>query len=815
MAQPGQRGSFYLGGLIGSDPAADPAADPLLYDARDLTTHGVILGMTGSGKTGLALGLLEESLLSGIPVLALDPKGDLTNLLLTFPELRPEDFRPWINEADAARSNLSADEFAAKAAETWRAGLASWGLGPDRIRQLKAGADFAIYTPGSKAGLPLNVMGSLDPPPLSWDTEDEALRDEIEGFVTSLLGMAGIDADPIAGREHILLANLIERSWRAGSALDLGALIQQIQQPPFRKLGVFDVDTFFPPKDRTALALRLNGLMASPSFAEWLEGAPLDPAVLLGAPGGRPRASIVYLAHLSDAESQFVVTLILSKVVTWMRGLQGTTDLRALVYMDEVFGFVPPTASPPPKKVILTILKQARAFGVGLVLATQNPVDLDYKAMSNAGTWWIGRLQTERDKARILEGLSSASGGLDVSLLDPMISGLEQRRFVLHRAGQSPARVFASRWDMSYLRGPLTKEQITTLMADVPTTPAGAPSAATATAGSAVQAVPASPIADGALGDVSSVAPSVAEGVPVFFLDPAAPWGAIVHAAVNATRLEPALVARVRLRFDDAKAGVDHAEEWEAVFFPLADSFDPASGTAVDYDDRDLRAEAPPGARYRLPAAPVSRVAYFRKAATDLRSHLARTRSVTVFRNSTLKLYARPGEGRADFAARCQAVANEGADRDAARIRDRLEARKDRLQETLDTARRRADQAAADASAREQQEMVAGAGTILGVLLGGRGSARSIAGRASRALGGVTSRRSASARASQRVDSAREAAASKEAELERLEQEILDELREITDIWAAKAAQIDEIQIGLESTDVTVDRIGLLWIPTA
>ncbi|MGH7443332.1 MAG: ATP-binding protein, partial [Longimicrobiales bacterium] len=367
-------------------------------DPAHLTTHGVVVGMTGSGKTGLGVVLLEEALVRGIPTLILDPKGDMGNLLLNFPELRAADFRPWVDEA--ADGGPAADTAAQRAADAWREGLAGWGIDGERMRRLGASADFTIYTPGSESGVALNVLGSLQPP-VGADTESRT--DEIEAFVSGLLTLIGRPADPVSGREHILLSNLIDRAWQANQAIDLATLVAQVATPPIRKLGVFELDTFFPPADRMQLAIQLNALLASPSFATWLRGAPLDMENMLRAGAGRARAAIVYLAHLSDSERQFVVTLVLSKLVSWMRRQPGTSDLRALVYMDEVFGFAPPTAAPPSKKPILTILKQARAHGVGLVLSTQNPVDLDYKAMSNAGTWMIGRLQTERDKARILE----------------------------------------------------------------------------------------------------------------------------------------------------------------------------------------------------------------------------------------------------------------------------------------------------------------------------------------------------------------------------------------------------------------------------
>ncbi|UCG41101.1 MAG: ATP-binding protein, partial [Acidimicrobiia bacterium] len=457
---------FFLGGIL--DPkTGERSDDHLLYEGSHLTTHGVILGMTGSGKTGLGVIVLEEALRSGIPVLVIDPKGDMGNLALTFPDFAPEDFAPWIDASAGAAEGKNPIQQAADAASRWEDGLQGWGLGSSDVRALRDGSDVTVYTPGSTAGTPLNVIGSLDPPDLSWD-DAEVIRDEIEGFVSSLLVLADIDADPVTSREHILLSTIIEHHWRAGTPLDLATLIGEVLDPPVRTLGVFELDAFFPKDERRSLAMRLNGLVASPSFAAWLEGPALDVESLLYDDDHRPNAAVISIAHLSDAERQFVVTLLLGKVVTWMRSLEGTGGLRALIYMDEVFGFAPPTAEPPSKKPILTILKQARAYGVGLVLSTQNPVDLDYKAMSNAGTWMIGRLQTERDKARVMEGLRSASGDVDVASLDRAISGLGKREFILHSTRRSAPTRFTTRWAMSYLAGPLSRQQLGLLKADTP-----------------------------------------------------------------------------------------------------------------------------------------------------------------------------------------------------------------------------------------------------------------------------------------------------------------------------------------------------------
>ena len=778
-----------------------PGSKPLAVESSDLTTHAAIVGMTGSGKTGLGIVLLEEALLAGVPALVLDPKGDMGNLMLTFPELAAENFKPWVNEDDARASGLSIDELAAKTAAEWKAGLESQGIGAERIKALRDAADFAIYTPGSEAGVPLNVIGSLKAPPLSWETEAETLRDEIEGSVMSLLGLVGITADPLSSREFVLLSNLVEHAWRSGQDLDLGTLIGQVQSPPLRKLGVFDLDTFFPPKDRTALALKLNGLVASPSFAAWGVGESLDPASLLRTNEGRPRAAIVYLAHLSDDERQFVVTLVLSKLVTWMRGQPGTSDLRTIVYMDEVFGFVPPTAAPPAKKPILTILKQGRAFGVGMALSTQNPVDLDYKAMANAGTWLVGRLQTENDKARVLEGLKSAAGGADLAALSQAIGGLDKRQFMLVSAKASKPVLFSTRWAMSYLRGPLTKDQVSGLMRDAPRAAAGA---------AAPAAVPAEAAPSALADDASPVAPPVVAAISVAYLDPAAPWASRVGAATGGTRLRAHLAARVSIRFDDTKAAVDEVQEYEALYGPLDNDFALESETTVDFDDRDFRTEAPSAAHYVLPTAPVGQASFFRDAERAIKRRLVDTQTLELEQNAQLKLASRPGETPEEFRRRCDEAAQAAADAEAAKIRDRLETKQDRLQAALAQAQRRVEELTTDERTRQANELVAGAGAVLGALLGGRRSTRSIA----NAMGSATSRRGMTARTAERKRTAQDKISRAQDDLVEIERQILDEVQRIDTKWAEIAEAIDTVAIRPEAADVHVDRLMLVWVPT-
>ena len=452
---------FYLGKLFDLNKS-QLLDQPVLYDPSDLTTHGVIVGMTGSGKTGLGIDFLEEAALAGIPALIIDPKGDVTNLLLHFPGLAPADFAPWIDAEQAGRNGKTAAQAAEEVAGSWKKGLSDWGIGPDRIQALQRAAQFAVYTPGSEAGLPVNVLASLQAPDVPWESNREVLREKIAATVTAILELVGVtDVDPLRSREHILLSNLLENAWSRGQSLTLETLILQTQTPPIAKLGVFDVESFFPTRDRQALAMRLNSVLASPSFQSWVKGQPLEIDSLLHTPDGRPRHSVFYIAHLSETERMFFVTLLLSAVDAWMRTRPGSTGLRALVYFDEILGYLPPVANPPAKPVILRMFKQARAFGVGLLLATQNPVDLDYKSLSNAGTWCIGKLQTDQDKQHLLDGLEAP--GMSRAELDKTISRLGKRIFLLHNTRAKAPVIFQTRWTMNYLAGPLTRAQIPAL----------------------------------------------------------------------------------------------------------------------------------------------------------------------------------------------------------------------------------------------------------------------------------------------------------------------------------------------------------------
>jgi hypothetical protein len=727
-------GVFYLGRLYDWE-AKKPTDDLLLYDSKDLVTHAVCVGMTGSGKTGLCLALIEEAALDGVPALLIDPKGDLANLLLTFPGLRPEDFRPWINEDDARRKDVSPDDYARRQAELWQKGLAAWGEDGARIQRLRDAAEFAIFTPGSSAGIPLSILKSFAAPPAAIRDDDELLRERIGTTTTSLLGLLGVDADPIKSREHILIATILDGAWRKGEALDLAALIQQIQSPPVKRVGVLDLEAFFPSKDRFALAMSLNNLLAAPGFGAWMEGEPLDVDGLLHTPAGKPRVAIVSIAHLNDAERMFFVSLLLNQVVGWMRAQSGTTSLRALVYMDEIFGFFPPVANPPSKTPLLTLLKQARAFGVGVVLATQNPVDLDYKGLSNTGTWFIGRLQAERDKARLLDGLEGAAAGgkgFDRAGLERTLSGLSSRIFLLNNVHEDHPVVFESRWALSYLRGPLTRAQIKTLM-DARRGAADAGGAGAPAPGkSAARAAAAPPPA--AAAEAGGERPLLPPDIPQHFVPPrgTAPAGTTLV-------YQPMLVGSAQVRVMDAKSKVDVSRD--LVFLtPITAEAVPVDweqATPVAFGSSDLTPDAAgPAAFAELPPA-AGRKKSYETWTKDFAGWLLRSQRVELLRSRALKTVSRPDESERDFRVRLQESMREARDQAKEKLRQKYAPKIAALEER----RRKAEQAVARESEQATQQglqtAISVGATILGAFLGRKSVSVSTIGRATTAARGA------------------------------------------------------------------------------
>jgi len=800
-------GLFYLGREF--DIAGGKLLDdPVLYDSRDLVTHAVCVGMTGSGKTGLCLSVVEEAAIDGVPVIAIDPKGDLGNLLLTFPRLAPEDFRPWIDEDEARRAGVTPDSYAAREAATWRNGLADWGQDGARIERLRSAAEFAIYTPGSKAGLPVSLLASFAAPAPAVRDDAEMLGERAGTTATSLLSLAGVDAPP-RSPEHTLVSNILTAAWSEGRDLDLATIIQQIQAPPFKKVGVVDLDTFLPQRGRFDLAMKFNAVLAAPGFERWFEGERLDPARLLYTADGRPRVAVFSIAHLGDAERMFFVSLLLNQVVGWMRGLTGTSSLRAIVYMDEIGGYFPPVANPPSKGPLLTLLKQGRAFGVGVVLATQNPVDLDYKGLSNIGTWFIGRLQTERDKARLLDGLEGASAAsLDRSEVDRILSSLAKRVFLLHDIHEKGLITFQTRWTMSYLRGPLSRDQIRTLMAGAAAAgPEGRPHIE---GGAPHEGRPHTERDDAstskarprAAQESSAGPPVVAPGVEQFFLPATGPSKGVVYS--------PVVLGAARVAFMDAKLGVDASRDllYGAPIDDSAVAVDWAKSTRLDIPVSALRRAAEADASFTpLPAA-ASNAKNYAVWEKSFKQWLGQSERVDVLSHRDTGLTSRPDETEGEFKVRVQDAARASRDAAVEAVRRKYAARQAALTEKL----RRAEAAVAreteQSSQQKLQTAVSIGATLVGALLGRKPINVGTLGRATTAARGV-GRTMKEAGDIQRASETVEAVRAQAKELD-------DQMREETQGIAAnfeRAPVFERATLLPKRGQVTVQLLALGWDP--
>jgi hypothetical protein len=782
MADFEKLGVFYLG-------KRKDNGELLLYESKDLVTHAVCVGMTGSGKTGLCIGLLEEAAIDGIPALVIDPKGDLSNLLLNFPGLTPDEFAPWVNEDEARTQGLEPAAFASQQADLWSKGLAKWGQDGARIQRLRDSADFTVYTPGSDAGVPISIIKSFAAPDAKILEDREMLRDRIAATTTSLLGIAGIDADPVQSKEHVLLSNIFDQAWRNGQDLDLGTLIAQVQKPPFSKVGVMDLNAFYPEKERFGLAMSLNNLLASPRFEAWLQGVPLDVDQLLYTPAGKPRIAILSIAHLSDAERMFFVSLLLNQTLSWVRGQSGTTSLRAILYMDEIFGYFPPVANPPSKKPLLTLLKQARAFGLGVVLATQNPVDLDYKGLANTGTWFIGRLQTERDKARVMEGLEGAAAqagaSFDRSRMDEIIGGLGKRVFLMNNVHEKEPVLFETRWTLSYLRGPLARPQIRQLMEE---RKSHAPKAESAAA-----------IKPGA-----SAAPVLPPEIKQYF----------VPARSTEPVYKPMLLGAAKVSFVDAKAGVDETREL-LYLAPVTDG-----AVAVNWDAateaeltlEELESQPAEGATFAdLPAA-AGKAKSYTKFSSDFATYLFRTQKIDLFRSPSLKQLSQVGEGEREFRIRLQQAAREGRDAQAEALRRKYAPKLATLEERKRRAQQAAEKEAQQASSQKMESMISIGTAVLGGVLGAFMGRKSVVsqtniGKAVSAVKSVNKIR----KESSDVERAGETVEAIDAQIAALNQQFEADVAAANTLMDPSTETLETVTVRAKKTGITVSLVALTW----
>jgi len=791
-------GVFYLGRLYDIRNKTSQE-DLLLYDSKDLVTHGVCIGMTGSGKTGLCISLLEEAALDSIPSIVIDPKGDITNLLLTFPELRPEDFAPWINEDDASKQGVSPQDYAVQQAQLWKNGLAKWGQDGARIQRLREAADLVIYTPGSNAGISVSILKSFATPPTEIVEDNELFHERISTTVTSLLGLLGIEADPIQSREHILISTILATNWKQGMDLNLEKLIQQIQDPPVTRVGVLELESFYPSKERFALAMRLNNLLAAPGFELWLQGEPLDVSKLLYNSAGKPKVSIFYIALLSDAQRMFFVSLLLNQIIGWMRTQSGTTSLRAILYMDEVFGYLPPLANPPSKIPLLTLLKQARAFGLGVLLATQNPVDLDYKGLSNTGTWFIGRLQTDRDKLRVLDALETVSASSDTRFdrqtMDQTISSLGKRVFLMHNVHEDAPAVFETRWALSYLRGPLTRNQIKIIMDPIRTTQGTPSTAESATAPSQLAAL--SKLG----GPVGSQRPILPPEIPQYFL----PTFGAKPDGVSLTYY-PMILGAAQVRFADAKTGIDTTRD--TVFFspvtddPVPVNWDNSTEAKLKLDE--LQSTPSETAQFVELAPAASNAKNYDTWQRDFINWLQRTQKLALFRSPSLKELSKPGETERDFRVRLQQAAREHRDQYVEKLRLKYASTLRSLDQRIGSAQAALEKQKAKDSEQKYDTAVSFGASILGSFLG-RKSTRG-ATTTARKIGRVM-------RESKYKTTAQEKLKALQKQRAELESQFQSETSMLEEKFNPLTENLESVSIGPAKTNISTRLIALLWTP--
>jgi DNA helicase HerA-like ATPase len=790
---------------------------PLNYDARDLTTHGICFGMTGSGKTGLCVGLLEEAALDKVPAILIDPKGDLTNLLLQFPEQKPKDFLPWLNPDDARRKDMTIDGYSKYIAEFWRNGLLKWGIGQDRIRLLMNSIEYTIYTPGSDAGFPISILNSFAAPNKDFDENAEIIRERINGTVAAILTLSGVKVDPIRSREAILLSTIFEHYWRKNEDLNLEKIILAVQNPPVRRLGVFDVDSFYPEKDRFELAIGLNSLVASPSFQSWLHGEPLDIKQILYTEKGKPRHSIFYIAHLSEKERMFFITLLLEQILLWTRSQTGTTSLRALLYIDEVFGFFPPIAEPPSKRPLMTLLKQARAFGLGVLLVTQNPVDIDYKGLTNAGTWFIGKLQTERDKDRVLHGLKgaiSASGANDEKIdYDAMISQLSSRIFLMHNVHEKKPKIFHTRWVMSYLRGPMTRPQVRELMKSKKN-PVGKDISFQPTFNELRK------IRTGGTKKISSTSPVLGPSISQVFFKPKLSRReatekalTIINGEVDLENVqliyEPSLIGSATVRFVDRKNKIDKRVEkthlvqldqfknvsWERAKTISIKNEEPKNNPILD---------AEYGSFYDKLPEQLANPQEFKSLKKNYSNWLYQNSRLAFRIHAQLGVVERPKDNERDFFNQLQQAARERRDIEVDKLERKYQKQLDKLDRKMRKLEREVTADEEEYKARKREEMIGAGESVLGFFLGRRRT---------RDVSTIARKRRLTSKAKMNMEETQEEILELKKDIELLEEELEKETDKIKKRLDSILTEITQEELKPRRSDVDVKFVSLSWVP--
>ncbi len=772
-------GLFYLGKDVDIEKFETTSALTLLKN-KNFTTHAAIIGMTGSGKTGLGVALLEEAAIDNIPAIVIDPKGDMGNLCLTDATFSAESFLPWVKE-EAESKGEDPLQYAEEKATLWKEGIARWDQTPERVSRYEK-TKKTIYTPGSSAGIPINILGSLDTPPEAIMQESDALNAYLKSTVNGLLALIDAESEGTDSPAYILLAKLLVEAWSKKESVSLEGLIAKIITPPFERIGVLPLETFFPEDKRFALATRFNALIASPSFSAWLQGEALDIQRLMYDEEGNAKIAIFSIAHLNDKERMFFVTMLLNRYIAWMRRQSGTSRLRNILYMDEIYGFFPPTKNPPSKEPMMLLLKQARAFGTGIVLSTQNPVDLDYKGLSNIGTWFVGRLQTTQDIDRVIEGLSGSLEGIrDKDAIRRILANLPKRTFLLKSAHLPEIRLFETRWVMSYLKGPMSTAEIASLMQ---TQKAAYTRRETPSDGSNTVPGLSSSV------ESSSVVQHIDTSILQFYEPDIIGEGLYV----------PYLAAKVAVHFIDQRKQIDMRHE-KILYRQIEPSMHTVSWEKSYEETTDFESfptSRPQEARFAAVPTCVAGDKGLKKSAAALKNHLYKTEKIELWRCRSPRLESMPGESLADFKVRLRDLLEEKKEAELEVLKERYAKKEARLLERIDKAKERVAKEQSDTTASLIQTGIA----VLGALFG-RPTPTKI-GRAVSKGGRILKERDQMSRAQQRL-------AQLQDDLDAMEEAFESHIDTLSEKYDVERCTIESFFIKPKKSDIDIRICALVW----
>ncbi len=767
-----QLGLFFLGKNSDTD-------DLVLYKSKHLTTHAAIIGMTGSGKTGLGIGLIEEAAIDNIPAIIIDPKGDMGNLCLTFPQLRSSDFEPWIDENDAANKGETVARLAADTAAMWEKGIGSFGQDKSRVERF-AQVKKTIYTPGSSAGVGINILGTFDAPSPDVLDDTDTFASLINTTVSSLLSLVSIEADPISSKEHLLLSNIFNHFWIQEQSLSLEEIIGYIASPPFEKIGILRLQTFYPQKERMKLAMLFNNVISSVTFSSWIQGEPLNIQNMLYDANGKAKISIFSIAHLSDNERMFFVTILLNGFINWMRRQRGSSTLKALLYMDEIFGFFPPTQNPPSKLPMLLLLKQARAFGIGVVLSTQNPVDLDYKGLSNIGTWFIGKLQTKQDINKVLDGIAAKSD-LSKEELATQIATLKGRHFFLKNVHADQTERFYTRWVLSYLKGPMTKDDIRLLMnkqKNESEQTSDKPNIQKTTQGNS--------------------RPLISEGVKEYFHD----------TNINAqTPFYPYLYAHAQVRFYNQRRGIDTLED---VYLKL--ELD-ESTTSINWEEAfeekvtNLLTKHKANASYAALPSVITQIRNMQPLKKQLSNFLYGSQRIELWACKALKMESKPGQSKRDFIVMVEDTLKEKRDLAIEKIEKKYQTKYHRLEEKRTRLEIKLQKEQADVTSKTTDTVIGIGLTVFGALFGRKSMSASTLNKGASALKkgkSVLKERNDVKNIETLIANVRE-------DMEQLDFELQNEIDRIKENMDIDNFEIQPVSLKPRRSDIVIEDLALLW----